>query len=134
MFVTSPTRQVPLARASLIAATIGSGGSGVTPRLEAINDAAHAGIDADGGTRPLHPRQLEMRVRVDQAGEDGDVAEILDGAAVMLALADRRDQVAIDRDDAAFNRRTADRKHPGGAVSDHCSARSFFSPALRAAY
>jgi len=79
---------------------------------------------------------------VHQPWQDRDVAEIFDGAAIVLV--DARDQIAVDGDDTADDRRTRDRDHPRCAIADHTEGRreglryvrlrSFFSAALRAAY
>jgi hypothetical protein len=54
-----------------------------------------------------------MRVRVDEAGENRDGAQILD---VTVMLADVRDDAAVDGDDAGPNRRRRDRQNPGCSV------------------
>ena len=93
--------------------------------------AAHAGIEADGGTAITHPRQLEVSVRVDQAGQEHDVAEIL--ARISDGGADADDDTVVDRDDAIAQRRIVDWKDPGGAVANQWLVRrAFFSAALLA--
>src|SRR5688572_29094590 len=56
-----------------------------------------------------------MRVRVDEAGENRDGAQILD---ITVMLADVRDDAAVDGDPPPRDRRTHDRQDPGCAVRD----------------
>ena len=73
-----------------------------------------------------------MCVGVDQARQDGDVAEVFHGAAVMRT--DGGDDVAFDGNGAADDRPLIDRQDPGGSVTHgYVPARSFFSLALLAA-
>ena len=56
-------------------------------------------------------RVLEVRVRVDEAGED-DGVRVLDAAPELVPRADRRDAAVLDRDRAVADRRPGDRQHP----------------------
>ena len=73
-----------------------------------------------------------MGVGIDQARKDDRTAEVLNSPALMLAYANN--QIVLDVDDAAWNGMLSDRQHPFGPIPDHRDVRSFFSPALRAAY
>ena len=88
----------------------------MTPRIQ---------VDELGGRRHLvaQVRQLEVRVRVDQAGQERDLAEIDDVARrrpdAAPGRAERDDAAAVDRDPAVADRRLGDRQHPGGVIADH---------------
>ena len=73
-----------------------------------------------------------MRVSVHQTGENSDLAQVLDRAAIVRPY--RGDDVAVDGDDPARKWRLGNRQNPGGAVPHgYGVARSFFSRVLRAA-
>jgi hypothetical protein len=64
-------------------------------------------------------RQLEVGVRVHEAGEDRTAEVEIEGAG----LAHRHDSIAVDVEDAVTNRRSPDREKNVGSNGDsgHCS-------------
>ena len=65
-------------------------------------------------------RQLEVRVRVDEAGEKGDLAKLDVAGAVVgrFATAAGRDASIVDRDPSVAHRRLHDRHDPGGVIAN----------------
>src|SRR5262249_44019470 len=79
-------------------------------------------------------RELQMRVRVDEAGQDHHVPEIqIAPPTPRPRPPERDDAAAVDRHPPVSNGRPADRKHPGGAVANQ-SSRSVLPLRLRAGY
>lgn len=88
-----------------------------------------------------HPGKLEMGMRVDEAGENGNVAEVDDfdiavqaGAGVILSGAGNLDAAAVHQHPAIAHGLRCDREDPPRAIEDQWPvSRAFFSAALRAA-
>ena len=81
-------------------------------------------------------RQLEVRMRIHQGGEDGDIAERRGVGA--SAIAESGYAVTLDRHEAVANRRTCNGEYPGGGEDRHREDvpywvnRSAFAARLRA--
>jgi hypothetical protein len=57
--------------------------------------------------------EIEMSMRINQAGEDGSIPEVDIGFSLTVGL-DRHNPLAMDRDHAALYRGTFDREDPPG--------------------
>ena len=148
VLVTSPTSAVPDARASAIAATTAPPGSPhltrtCAPELE-LADLALANQPRRPGRHRVarrhasaHPRQLEMRVRVDEAGKDRRFGVRSLGSGFRFAARGSHvrglarasptadNTAAVDLDPSVADWRRLDRQNPCGAMDPgHLSARS----------
>jgi hypothetical protein len=74
-----------------------------------------------GWNAAAQPRQFQMRMRIHQGREHGDVAEIPDppGRRVPQVGTNRRDAAAFNRTPPALNRWSRNRADPG-RPDDHC--------------
>ena len=80
-----------------------------------------------------HPAEFEMRVRVDQPGQERNVAEVARRLGT-APLPQPDNASALDVDPSAINRRAIDRQDPA-SVEDQCASRAVLcrrAAALRA--
>ena len=74
--------------------------------------------------KPTHHGELEVRVRVDEPGQERDIAEVDVGASGRTApFADVRNPPVVLHDRTVLDRRTGDRQHPSRVVPDHALVR-----------
>ncbi len=130
VFATSPTRPVPLALASSIAprripSEVRASRAALLNRVSSLPLGDQPGRPGRHRVTwrhaPAHPRKLEVRMRIDQGGQNGDsrlafgLAFGVRGSRVSRG-ADGDDATVVDLDPSIANWRRVDGQDPGGAV------------------
>jgi len=89
-------------------------------------------VHGRGGRNAVgHPAEFEVCVRVDEARQNRDLAQLFSRAR-RRTTADAHDAAAVGLDPTAGNWRAADRQQPP-RTEDHCPSRALRPEALRAA-